>query len=911
MDAPTAIAHARRHSRYLDRLLDARPALINALTDTLQAHASAAVLEDWLAQTPFETGDEAGIKRALRLLRARTMAHLIVRDLAGLADLDEVTEGMTLLAELTVRVAADQARIPLVARFGEPRGETEDGSAGAVQPFICIGMGKLGGRELNVSSDVDFIFVYPESGETDADTPNGLGKHIDNFDFFTRLSRKVIELLSEVTADGFVFRVDMRLRPNGDSGPLAVSFDMLENYFFTQGREWERYAWIKARALTGSRHDELESLRKPFVFRKYLDFGAINAMRDLHAQIRREVARRDMADNVKLGPGGIREIEFIAQVFQLIRGGRESALQIRPTQKVLDRLAMRGVMTEEAVDELHAAYVFLRRLEHRLQYLDDAQTHKLPADPADQSLIASAMGFDDYAGLLTELDAHRGRVSRHFDAVFGAQESDTSAPRALWQDADQGDDCRSALAAMGFSEPEDLSNRLAAFKSGSRYRQLPDTSRSRVDALVPKLLEVCRETPHPTATALRGLDLLEAISRRAAYLALLAEFPQALGQVARLIGASSWAAGYLVRHPILLDELLDARLLTAEPEWPAFEAALRVQLDDLGDDTERQMDTMRDAHHAQVFRLLARDLAGELSVERLSDHLSALADVMLRVTLDLCWRKLARRHRDTPRFAVISYGKLGGKELGYASDLDVIFLFDDDHESAPEIYARLAQRLLTWLSSHTSAGTLFETDTRLRPNGESGLLVSSVEAFRDYQQKSAWVWEHQALTRARFSAGDAQVGEQFEAIRNEVLTRDRDLSTLRREVLDMRRKMREGHANKSDLFDIKHDPGGLIDLEFAVQYLVLAYASRYPELTGNLGNIALLRIASQVGLLPALDAVAAGNAYRRLRHLQHGLRLNDAPKARVDPAQVVVERAAITAVWTRLFPGAANLTTPP
>jgi glutamate-ammonia-ligase adenylyltransferase len=299
---------------------------------------------------------------------------------------------------------------------------------------------------------------------------------------------------------------------------------------------------------------------------------------------------------------------------------------------------------------------------------------------------------------------------------------------------------------------------------------LPDSSRTRVDALVPKLLEACRDTPQPTATALRGLDLLETISRRAAYLALLAEFPQALSQVARLIGASSWAANYLVRHPILLDELLDARLLTAEPDWPAFEQALRQQLDELGDDTERQMDTMRDAHHAQVFRLLARDLAGELSVERLSDHLSALADAMLRITLDMCWRKLTRRHCDTPRFAVIAYGKLGGKELGYASDLDVIFLFDDPHESAPETYARLAQRMLTWLSSHTSAGILFETDTRLRPNGESGLLVSSIEAFRDYQQKSAWVWEHQALTRARYCAGDTAVGEQFEAIRRELLT---------------------------------------------------------------------------------------------------------------------------------------------
>jgi glutamate-ammonia-ligase adenylyltransferase len=902
MDASAAIEHACRHSRYLTRLLAARPETAEALATTLQAHASAAVLEEWLSETPFDQGDEAALKSALRRLRARTMAHLIVRDLNGLADLDEVTEGMTLLAELTARVAADQARTALVERFGEPRGETDN----AVQPFICIGMGKLGGRELNVSSDVDFIFIYPEAGETDGETPTGPGKRIDNFDFFNRLGRKVIELLAEVTADGFVFRVDMRLRPNGDSGPLAASFDMLENYFVTQGREWERYAWIKARALTGGRHDELEALRKPFVFRKYLDFGAINAMRDLHAQIRREVARRDMADNIKLGPGGIREIEFIAQVFQLIRGGRESALQIRPTQKVLDRLEMRGVLTTETVGQLQSAYVFLRRLEHRLQYVEDAQTHKLPGSAEDQALIASAMGFDDYPTLLAELDRHRGHVSRHFEAVFGAQEADAPKPRAIWQDAERTDECHSALSGMGFTDAEDLAHRLAAFKSGSRYRQLPDKSRTRVDVLVPKLLDACAGTPNPTATALRGLDLLESISRRAAYLALLAEFPQALGQVARLIGASSWAAGYLVRHPILLDELLDARLLTAEPDWPAFETALRAQLEELGDDTERQMDTMRDAHHAQVFRLLARDLAGELSVEHLSDHLSALADVMLRVTLDYCWRKLNRRHCEVPRFAVIAYGKLGGKELGYASDLDVIFLFDDPHESAPETYARLAQRLLTWLSSHTSAGILFETDTRLRPNGESGLLVSSVEAFRDYQQKSAWVWEHQALTRARFSAGDSAVGEQFEAIRCEVLMSPRDIDTLRREVLDMRHKMRDGHSNKSALFDIKHDAGGLIDLEFAVQYLVLAYSHTYPELTGNLGNIALLRIAAQVGLLPALDAVAAGNAYRSLRRLQHGLRLNDAPKARVAPEEVTAERAAISAVWTRLFGEDAN-----
>ncbi|WP_018413390.1 bifunctional [glutamate--ammonia ligase]-adenylyl-L-tyrosine phosphorylase/[glutamate--ammonia-ligase] adenylyltransferase [Methyloversatilis thermotolerans] len=895
--ATALIESARRHSRYLDRQLAADPLLLDALRAALDVAVDAEAIASWFARTPAPTDDEAALKSALRRLRIRTLCQLIARDLGGLADLDEVTEGMTLLAEITLRSAEQAARAGLVQRFGQPRGETD----GAIQPFICIGMGKLGGRELNVSSDVDFIFVYPEAGETDGDTPEGPGKRIDNFDFFTRMGRKVIELLADVTEDGFVFRVDMRLRPNGDSGPLACSFDMLENYFVTQGREWERYAWIKARALTGGRDEELEALRKPFVFRKYLDFGAINAMRDLHAQIRREVARRDMADNIKLGPGGIREIEFIAQVFQLIRGGRESALQIRPTQKVLDRLALRGVLGEEAVAELQAAYVFLRRLEHRLQYVEDAQTHRLPATPDEQALIASAMGHRDHAALMDELDVHRSRVSRHFEAVFGAQEQDSSTPRAVWQDIEQCEDCAGALAGMGFARTDDLAHRLAAFKAGSRYRQLPDGSRTRVDALVPKLLEACRDTPDPSATALRGLDLLEAISRRAAYLALLAEFPQALGQVARLIGASSWAAGYLVRHPILLDELLDARLLTAEPDWPGFEADLRNTLDEVGDDTERQMDSMRDAHHAWVFRLLARDLAGELSVERLSDHLSALADVMLRVTLDMCWRKLARRHRDPPRFAVIAYGKLGGKELGYASDLDLIFLFDDDHESAPEIYARLAQRMLTWLSSHTSAGILFETDTRLRPNGESGLLVSSIASFHDYQLKSAWVWEHQALTRARFSAGDGEVGRRFETIRREVLTRRRDAKVLRREVLDMRQKMMDSHANKSELFDLKHDRGGLIDLEFAVQYLVLAHAADHPELTGNLGNIALLRIAAEAGLLPADSARAAGDAYRELRRLQHSLRLNDATRARLPADQVCTERSAIETVWHQVF----------
>jgi glutamate-ammonia-ligase adenylyltransferase len=878
-------------SRFLTRLIDSRPDIGEELHAGLQTPLTAQAMRDFLAA---EAADEAALRTGLRRLRARVMARIVARDLAGLADLAEVTETMTSMADATVAHAVAVLSTVLVARHGMPRSD-----AGEAQALIVIGMGKLGGRELNVSSDIDLIFAYPEDGETD-----GEGARLSNFDFFTRLGRQLIGALAEVTGDGQVFRVDMRLRPNGDSGPLVASFDMLENYFITQGREWERYAWIKARPLCGGSDDALTALARPFIFRKYLDYGAINAMRELHAQIRREVARRDMADNIKLGPGGIREIEFIAQVFQLIRGGRDKALQVRPTLRVLALLAERGILDEAAVRELGAAYRFLRNLEHRLQYLDDAQTHSLPGKPEDQALIARGMGFSEYAALLAELDDHRASVSRHFEAVFADPSSKGHELTAVWQGCDGTENAQSAaeeLERLGYAEAADSAQRMAGIRNGARYQQLTPRSRERFDALVPRLIEAAAETPNPDATLARGLDLLEAISRRGAYLALLQQYPQALQKVAQLVGASSWAATYLTRHPVLLDELLDARQLEAAPDWTAFRAQLAQELEEREPDTEQQMDMMREAHHAQVFRLLAQDLAGLLPLERLSDHLSELADIMLDLALRLTWRKLLKRHRETPAFAVIAYGKLGGKELGYASDLDIIFLFEDEASEAPEIYARLAQRINTWISSTTPAGILFQTDLRLRPNGESGLLVSSVAAFRKYQMESAWVWEHQALTRARFSAGDAGIGRQFEAIRIEVLRKSRDLDELRREVIAMRGKMADAHANKSDLFDIKHDRGGLIDVEFIVQFLVLGHAHQHAELTGNLGNLALLKIAAGLDLIPADLADRVHGAYRSFRKLQHSLRLNDAHYARIEHAALAKEIECVRELWRKVL----------
>ncbi|WP_371929850.1 bifunctional [glutamate--ammonia ligase]-adenylyl-L-tyrosine phosphorylase/[glutamate--ammonia-ligase] adenylyltransferase [Uliginosibacterium sp. 31-16] len=876
---------AATHSRYLQRLLAARPWLTGRLTDSLERALSRADLEAFLSESLL---DETTLAPRLRQLKTWVAAHTMVRDLAGLAPLAEVTGAMTLIAEVAVATAQRVLTAHLASRHGLPRN-----AAGEVQELIVIGMGKLGGGELNVSSDIDLIFAYPEDGDTDG------ARSISNFDFFTRLGRQLIGAISELTGDGYVFRVDMRLRPNGDSGPLVACFEMLENYFITQGREWERYAWIKARPFTGSRHDELKAIARPFIFRKYLDFGAINAMRDLHAQIRREVARRDMAGNIKLGPGGIREIEFIAQVFQLIRGGGDSGLQIRPTLRVLDALVQRGQLSAETVAELNAAYDFLRRLEHRIQYLDDAQTHSLPDSAEDMLRLARAMGFSEVPALQAALDAIRQRVGLHFDEVFADPVAQEHRLEPIWLGAcDAGPTCE-CLGELGYRQPKESAARLEAFSTSARLRSMGDEARSRLDALMPRILELAAARPNPDEALARMVDLLEAVCRRSAYLALLQQYPQALARVVELASASSWAATFVTRHPLLLDELLDNRSLNEEPDWAKFARELGTAMDSLGDDVERQMDVMREHHHAQVFRLLNQDLAGQLSVERLSDHLSAAADAVLEETLRLNWRR-AKRHTSEHRFAILGYGKLGGKELGYASDLDLVFVHDDPDPECQVIYARMGQRINTWLDSRTAAGHLFETDMRLRPNGESGLIVVSLEAFEHYQRKEAWMWELQALTRARFCAGNPEVGAKFEALRTTLLREERDTDKLRSDVLAMRQKMRESFANKGAGFELKHDAGGLIDVEFIVQYLVLAHAHAHPELTENKGNIALLGRAATAGLIPEALASGSANAYRAMRHAQHGLRLNQ-QRSRVFDDSLEGARIPVQNLWREVF----------
>ncbi|WP_449252241.1 bifunctional [glutamate--ammonia ligase]-adenylyl-L-tyrosine phosphorylase/[glutamate--ammonia-ligase] adenylyltransferase [Chitinimonas lacunae] len=879
------------HSRYLQRLFTQQPALALATEDRLDLPFTRQEMEAALPDPSSD--DEAALAIALRRLRQRVMARLLARDLGGLADLDEVVTTVSDLAEVVIGAALDLVSRP-DPRHGQPIGE----ESGTPQRLLVVGMGKLGGRELNASSDIDLIFVYPEDGETDGP------RHISNHEWFARAGRRLIALLNDVSADGFVFRVDMRLRPYGDSGPLVCSFAALENYLLTQGREWERYAWIKGRPIAAEPAQEaaLMQLITPFVYRKYLDYGAYASMRDLHGQIRREVARRELADNIKLGPGGIREIEFIAQVFQLIRGGRRPALRLRPTRQVLAELAAMGQLEPDTVEELDAAYVFLRNLEHRLQYLDDNQTQMLPSNDEDRGRIAHSLGFTSWDDFLSVLDRHRHCVARHFEQVFALPQAEGDAvhPLAgLWLGIADGQDAGARLSQLGFQNPGEIERQLSAIAHSSRYQTLADKSRRRLDALIPPLVEVAARYPNPDATLTRILRFLETISRRESYLALLAEHPQTLSRLAGMHSASAWVADYLRQHPILLDELLDARLLYAPPDWPKLRAQLKADLDAHAGDSEVEMDLLRHFQHQQVFRLVAQDLAGRWPLTQLSDHLSDLADLVLDVTLNRTWAELSKRHRERASFAAIGYGKLGGKELGYGSDLDVIFIYDDPDPDAGELYARLARRVMSWLSTTTPAGSLYEIDLRLRPNGSSGLLVSSLDAFKRYQSDEAWVWEHQALTRARFAAGDEELGRRFEVVRRELLAQRRDPQRLAEEVVKMRERMLVTHPALEH--DVKHRRGGLVDVEFIVQYLVLAHAYALPALLDNSGNIALLGVAADAGLIPKNLSVEAQEAYRHLRELQHAERLEGAPPDATKLAAIEPYCEAVRSLWHLVF----------
>jgi [glutamine synthetase] adenylyltransferase / [glutamine synthetase]-adenylyl-L-tyrosine phosphorylase len=852
---------------------------------------------------------------ALRVTRQLVLERLAVLDIEHGQSMPDITQAMTALAETTLNLALDQAMAEQDARTGAPLN-----TAGQRVEFWILGMGKLGARELNVSSDIDLIYVYESAGETSG--PIAISAH----EYFSQVVHRLYALIGEVTEDGFVFRVDLALRPNGDSGPPVVSLPMLDEYLRAHGREWERFAWSKSRVVAPAASiasHQVQALRRSvnaFVFRRYLDYGVFEALRQLHRKVREEAQRRaagrpERANDVKLSRGGIREIEFIVQLLQVVRGGQFPEIRTRSTLKALAHLAAGGLMKPDTAARLAEAYTFLRRLEHRIQYLDDQQTHLLPSDDADLGWIARSMDLTCHADaceLLDRLGETRELVAAEFDALLHEGHTVPAAAGGLH--------CRTCVPPLPLMESEDFLDRLPAelaarvrlWCAQPKVKTLRDDSRTRLTRLIVRSAEHVKAQHCSIDAAVRFIDWLEPLLRRESYLALLAERPEVHHRLLRLLDSTRWPIRYLMRHPGVIDELADERLLHSRFDAAAFIAELDARYAAWGRsgqvEEEALLDTLRRAHHAEVFRTLVRDVEGHTTVEQVADDLSALADATLTCTLRWAWQHFKQRHREVPHLAVIAYGKLGGKELGYGSDLDVVFIYDDtdepDADVASEVYAAFVRKLIGWLTVRTAAGELFDIDTALRPNGGSGLLVTSLTRFRNYQtgrgSNTAWTWEHQALTRARWCAGDAALAAPFNAVRGQVLTAPRDAAALRTEVQAMRAKLSAAHPVKNDAFDAKHSAGGMMDVEFAVQFLVLAYSGAHAGLIPNLGNIALLQCAEAAGLLPPGVGTAAADAYRDLRRAQHAARLNET-QSHAAAASLGTQRAAVLALWHAVF----------
>ncbi len=909
---PAAPAALAAHSRFVQRVRrrwpEALALLAPGVPDAAAIGALIAALRAYGRPLPA----------ALRIARHAVIERLAVVDVEQAAPLEAVTGAMTALAEAALEAALAQARDDVSQRHGTPR--HADGRP--IELWI-VGMGKLGARELNVSSDIDLVYVYEDEGHTDG------AVSISAHEYFAKVARALYALIGEVTDEGFVFRVDLALRPNGLSGPPVVSLAMLEEYLQTQGREWERFAWLKSRvvapraAVASGRALALRQLIAPFVYRRYLDYGVFEGLRQLHAKIREEAQRRaagrpERSNDVKLSRGGIREIEFIVQLLLVVRGGQFPEIRTRSTLKALQRLAARGLMKPAAAEKLAEGYTFLRRVEHRIQYLDDQQTHLLPSADEDLGWIARSMGLACNAHaceLIDLLGAVREVVATEFDALL-------NEGRGAGANGHGG--CRTcgggppSIDSEAFLEtlPAALAERTRRWAASARVQALREQSKQRLARLVQRAAEGIAQQRCTEDAALRFIDWVEPLLRRESYLALLVERPEVQQRLLRLLGLARWPMRYLMQHPGVIDELADARMVAGRFDRAALTAELaeRHQAWERSGEAgeEALLDTLRRAHHAEVFRTLVRDVEGRLSVEEVADDLSALADTVLECAVRWSWTQLRHRHRDTPQFAIVAYGKLGGKELGYGSDLDLVFVFDDgdepDADRAFEVYSAFVRRLITWLTVRTAAGELFDIDTALRPNGNSGLLVTSISAFEQYQRgrgsNTAWTWEHQALTRARCCAGPPALAARIEAVRREVLGAPRDADALRAEVLAMREKVRAARPVRPGLFDVKHSPGGMMDAEFAVQFLVLAHAARHPQLLDNAGNIALLQRAQSAGLLPAGVGGAAADAYRELRRAQHRARLDEQPTQ--FPGHVLAApRDAVLALWHAVFGASA------
>lgn len=871
-----------------------------------------------------DSGDEKDFERQLRCFRRDMMLRIVWRDFCRLGSMQETVQDTSNLADVSIQAAIKFYYAQLQPRWGTPIGKYD----AKPQPMIVLGMGKLGGGELNISSDIDLIFCYPESGQTE-----GGRTQISNQEFFVKLGQKIIGGLDNTTMDGFVFRVDMRLRPYGQSGALVLNFDSMEEYYQTQGREWERYAMIKARVVSGeaiaggvAAGKQLMTMLQPFTYRRYLDYSAIESMRAMKAMINREVKRKGKTGDVKLGAGGIREIEFVVQVFQLIRGGRDSRLRERQVLKLLPLLEAEGFLPQGAAEKLSAAYIFLRNTEHGIQGYQDKQTQSLPTDDKDLERLAWVMGFDSIEAFFAVLDEHRRYVNEHFQSVISdpdEEESDDDewAPWApLWLDDLSQEQLQELVQEQGFAEPEGTARVLLQLKGNRALTCMQAEGRERLDALMPRLLKAIQESGGNATTLERITALIEGVCRRTAYLVLLVENPGALQQLIQLCGASPWIAAQLAKHPVLLDELLDQRALYRLPDRNELRDELRqhmmrVELDDL----EGQMEALRYFRMARALHVAACEVTGVLALMKVSDNLTWIAEAILEHVLSLAWSQMVSRHgepavkegEDAPEFIIVGYGKMGGIELGHGSDLDLVFIHNASAQGYTQgeksidnqtFFTRLGQKIIHVLNTQTLSGQLYEVDMRLRPSGNSGLLVSSLNAFQKYQETEAWTWEQQALVRARVVAGGENLGKQFEQLRRNILCQPRDSEQLIEDVVTMRHKMREHlgskgtETDKAKQFHIKQDAGGIVDIEFLVQYAVLSQAHNHPQVSFWSDNIRILEDLEKEGLMSAEQRGTLIEAYKAYRSESHRLALQQQSNV-VGAEQFADLREQVKAIW--------------
>ncbi|MFZ5571531.1 MAG: bifunctional [glutamate--ammonia ligase]-adenylyl-L-tyrosine phosphorylase/[glutamate--ammonia-ligase] adenylyltransferase [Thermodesulfobacteriota bacterium] len=843
-----------------------------------------------------QTDDETRLGNALRRFRCREMIRIAFRDLTGRAELSETMRDLSALADACIDAAMSRLYRWLEEKYGTPADENGDH-----QPMIVIGLGKLGAKELNFSSDVDLLLAYPRSGQT----RNG-PRIMDNEEFFLHLSRRFLALFSATSEEGLLFRVDLRLRPFGENGPLIMSFNALEDYYQAQGREWERYALIKARVVSGDKTAGKEILTRlePFIYRRYFDYGTFESLRLMKESIALEVNRKGMQDNIKLGPGGIREIEFFGQVFQLIRGGVEPELKEPAILKVLQLLVDKRYIEQATCDELTAAYRFQRNTEHRLQMRDDLQTHLLPQQMKEKSRLALASGFAAWEEFAHHLSVHMGNVNRHFNGLLAVEDHGAAADdrlktlEGLWLNLLDAQKARQELKEIGYDSPDDILKVIDYLRNDPETRALSPEGRKRLNRLIPMILKRAAESGNPGIVFKRLMELVKAIERRTCYIALLLESPETIDQLVKLGQASPWIVSFLARHPVLLDELLDARNLYKPPSRPELEQELHLRMARIPDrDLEFQLESLCIFKQINILRVAATDISAVYPLMRVSDHLSDIAEIVINRIFDLAWEHLAAKH-GIPRaeiggnpcrtgFAVVAYGKLGGLELGYGSDLDIVFL----HAASPgqtsggpaptenvQFYSRIGQRIIHLLTAPTRAGVLYEIDTRLRPSGNSGPLVSQVEAFREYQLNQAWTWEHQALVRARVICGDADLAGRFQEIRREIICRPRNRKELAEEIRNMRGRMRENlPLPPAGMFDLKQGPGGIVDIEFLVQYLVLLHAHQHPELVRWTDNVRQLETLSETGIIDPATALFLKQAYLHFRGAVHRLNLQETP----------------------------------